>query len=601
MKVVRNLQETFGNKGRRKNSKTRKVRNPKETTMRIWSYMRYQKISLMLVIIFVYITTLLGLLGPYYIGVIIDEYIVPKDVGGTMRMCIFLIALYGITVILTWLQTFIMINVALKTIQKIRKDIFGKIQTLSLRFFEARLQGDLMSRVTNDIDNLNLALTQTIVQIISSAFIFIGVTIAMFLLNWILAIVTLLIVPIMFFVTKKLIAYSKINFTKRQKNLGELNGFVEEAITGADVTTLYGKENETVNKFNVINEQLRISFTKSDTCSAFFYPIMNFINNLGMGLIIGGGAIMVLHGITTVGAITAFINYSRQLFRPLSQFATLMNSFQAAIAGGERVFEIMDEVPEIQNKKDAIAIKKLQGNISFQNVSFGYVEGKEILKDVSFHANSGETIALVGPTGSGKTTIINLLARFYDTQKGKILVDGRDIKDFNINSLRNKIGMVLQETYLFAGTIMDNIRYGRLEANDEEVIAAAKAVSAHSFIKHLPYQYETKITSEGSNLSQGQKQLIAIARAILADADILILDEATANIDTRTELQIQAGLNKLMKGRTSFVIAHRLKTIEQANQILVIKDGKVFERGDHTSLMNKKGLYFLLSTNQFKI
>ncbi|HHQ2480898.1 TPA: ABC transporter ATP-binding protein [Bacillus cereus] len=598
---MRNLQETFGNKGRRKNSKTRKVRNPKETTMRIWSYMRYQKISLMLVIIFVYITTLLGLLGPYYIGVIIDEYIVPKDVGGTMRMCIFLIALYGITVILTWLQTFIMINVALKTIQKIRKDIFGKIQTLSLRFFEARLQGDLMSRVTNDIDNLNLALTQTIVQIISSAFIFIGVTIAMFLLNWILAIVTLLIVPIMFFVTKKLIAYSKINFTKRQKNLGELNGFVEEAITGADVTTLYGKENETVNKFNVINEQLRISFTKSDTCSAFFYPIMNFINNLGMGLIIGGGAIMVLHGITTVGAITAFINYSRQLFRPLSQFATLMNSFQAAIAGGERVFEIMDEVPEIQNKKDAIAIKKLQGNISFQNVSFGYVEGKEILKDVSFHANSGETIALVGPTGSGKTTIINLLARFYDTQKGKILVDGRDIKDFNINSLRNKIGMVLQETYLFAGTIMDNIRYGRLEANDEEVIAAAKAVSAHSFIKHLPYQYETKITSEGSNLSQGQKQLIAIARAILADADILILDEATANIDTRTELQIQAGLNKLMKGRTSFVIAHRLKTIEQANQILVIKDGKVFERGDHTSLMNKKGLYFLLSTNQFKI
>ncbi|TKI81059.1 ABC transporter ATP-binding protein, partial [Bacillus wiedmannii] len=376
-----------------------------------------------------------------------------------------------------------------------------------------------------------------------SALTFIGVTIAMFALDWILAIVTLITVPIMFFVTKKLVTYSGKNFAKRQRDLGELNGFIEESITGADVTTLYGKEKETVQNFNKINEQLRVSATKADTFSAFIFPSMNFINNLGMGLVIGTGSVMVLNGMTTVGVIAAFINYSRQFSRPLSQFATLMNTIQAAVAGGERVFEIMDEVPEIQNKKDACIVQNLQGHVALENVSFGYEENKTILKEVSLKAQPGETIALVGPTGSGKTTIINLLTRFYDIQQGQIHIDGKDIKDYDINSLRSKIGVVLQDTYLFAGTIMDNIRYGRLDASDDEVINAAKAASAHSFIKHLPNQYETKIASEGSNLSQGQKQLLAIARAILADADILILDEATSNIDTRTELQIQEGLN----------------------------------------------------------
>ena len=328
---------------------------------------------------------------------------------------------------------------------------------------------------------------------------------------------------------------------------------------------------------------------------------MNFINNLGMGLVIGTGSVMVLNGMTTVGVIAAFINYSRQFSRPLSQFATLMNTIQAAVAGGERVFEIMDEVPEIKNKKDAFVVQNLQGHVALENVSFGYEENKTILKEVSLKARPGETIALVGPTGSGKTTIINLLTRFYDIQQGQIHIDGKNIKEYDMNSLRSKIGVVLQDTYLFAGTIMDNIRYGRLDASDEEVINAAKAASAHSFIKHLPNQYETKIASEGSNLSQGQKQLLAIARAILADADILILDEATSNIDTRTELQIQEGLNNLMRGRTSFVIAHRLKTIEKADQILVIKDGSILEKGNHESLMEDRGFYFDLYTSQFKI
>ncbi|EEK45079.1 Multidrug resistance ABC transporter, ATP-binding and permease component [Bacillus cereus m1293] len=578
-----------------------KAKNTKGTVMRVWNYMGYQKAALTFVIFLVFATTLLGLLGPYLMGVIIDQYIVPKDLNGTARMCMLLIAIYGITVFLTWLQTFVMVNVALKTIQKIRQDIFEKIQTLSLRFFDVRSQGDLMSRVTNDIDNLNQALTQSVVQIISSALTFIGVTIAMFALDWILAIVTLITVPIMFFVTKKLVAYSGKNFAKRQKDLGELNGFIEEAITGADVTTLYGKEKETVQNFNKINEQLRVSATKADTFSAFIFPSMNFINNLGMGLVIGTGSVMALNGMTTVGVIAAFINYSRQFSRPLSQFATLMNTIQAAVAGGERVFEIMDEVPEIKNKKDAFVVQNLQGHVALENVSFGYEENKTILKEVSLKARPGETIALVGPTGSGKTTIINLLTRFYDIQQGQIHIDGKNIKEYDMNSLRSKIGVVLQDTYLFAGTIMDNIRYGRLDASDEEVINAAKAASAHSFIKHLPNQYETKIASEGSNLSQGQKQLLAIARAILADADILILDEATSNIDTRTELQIQEGLNNLMRGRTSFVIAHRLKTIEKADQILVIKDGSILEKGNHESLMEDRGFYFDLYTSQFKI
>lgn len=328
---------------------------------------------------------------------------------------------------------------------------------------------------------------------------------------------------------------------------------------------------------------------------------MNFINNLGMGLVIGTGSVMVLNGMTTVGVIAAFINYSRQFSRPLSQFATLMNTIQAAVAGGERVFEIMDEVPEIKNKKDAFVIQNLHGHVALENVSFGYEENKTILKEVSLKARPGETIALVGPTGSGKTTIINLLTRFYDVQQGQIYIDEKNIKEYDLNSLRSKIGVVLQDTYLFAGSIMDNIRYGRLDASDEEVINAAKAASAHSFIKHLPNQYETKIATEGSNLSQGQKQLLAIARAILADTDILILDEATSNIDTRTELQIQEGLNNLMRGRTSFVIAHRLKTIEKADQILVIKDGSILEKGNHESLMEDRGFYFDLYTSQFKI
>ncbi|WP_229722224.1 ABC transporter ATP-binding protein [Priestia taiwanensis] len=590
----------FGRVGR-PGAPAEKPKNAKETVKRIWQYMGRQRLPLVMAIVLVIITTLLSLFGPYMIGIIIDEHIIPRDVEGTIRMALILCAIYVVTALLSWLQTFIMVNVALRTIKTIRQDAFEKLHTLSVRFFDQRPHGELMSRVTNDIDSLNNALSQSVLQVISSLLTFVGVIIAMVSLNITLAAVSLFVVPLMVFATKRIIQHSSSSFVKRQRDLGELNGFVEEAINGAEISTLYSKEKDMVEKFRTINEELRQSSMRADTFSSFIPPTMNFLNNVGIGLVVGVGAFMVLNEWATVGIVAAFMNYSRQFARPLSQFAVLLNTIQSAVAGGERVFEILDEVPELKDKKGAIEVDMFKGEVEFNRVNFGYSEEKQILKNIHLHAKQGDTVALVGHTGSGKTTIINLLTRFYDVSNGEISIDGRNIKDYKIHNLRSKIGVVLQDTYLFSGTIMDNIRYGRLDATDEEVIAAAKTAWAHSFIKHLPDKYYTEIASEGTNLSQGQRQLIAISRAILANTDILILDEATSNIDTRTELHIQRGLNNLMKGKTSFVIAHRLKTIENADQILVIDGGEVIERGNHDTLMDSRGYYYGLYTSQFGI
>lgn len=578
-----------------------KAKDRKGTIKRIWRYMEKQKLAMIASIIFVILSTLLNLLVPYLIGVIIDQYIIPKDMNGTLRFLVLLAVVYSTASIFTWLQTFLMVRVSLQTIRILRQDLFGKFQTLSLRFFDKRTHGDLMSRVTNDIESLNNALSQSVIQIFSTLLMVSGVTIAMFLLNWVLAIVSLLVIPLIVFTTKKIIKYSSSNFIKRQRDLGELNGFIEEAISGNEVITLFGQEDKTFKKFDEVNERLRHSATAADTVSGFLGPINNFINNLGLALIIGVGALMTVHGFATVGVIAAFVTYSRQFFRPINQLSSLLNTFQSAIAGAERVFEIMDETPDMTDSENALKIKMLKGDVEFSNVGFSYETGKPILKNISFQAKAGEKIALVGPTGSGKTTIINLLMRFYDIQSGEIKIDGRSIKEYKISELRGKIGIVLQDTFLFSGTIMENIRYGRLNATDEEVIAAAKTASAHGFIKHLPERYETYITSGGSSLSQGQRQLLAIARAILADSDILILDEATSSIDTRTEIEIQQGLNQLSEGRTSFVIAHRLKTIENADRILVIHQGELIESGTHEELLQQKGFYSELYESQFQI
>ncbi|MFO1442467.1 ABC transporter ATP-binding protein [Bacillus sp. Bva_UNVM-123] len=578
-----------------------KARNPKGTMRRIWLFMGKQKAALIASVIFVILSTLLGLLGPYMIGMIIDEYIIPKNITGTLKFLAILTAVYIATALFTWLQTFMMVRVSLQTIRNLRQDLFNKFQTLSLKFFDKRTHGDLMSRVTNDIDSLNNALSQSVIQIFSAVLMISGVTIAMFSLNWVLAIVTLLVIPLMMYTTKKLITYSGSHFIKRQRDLGELNGFIEENISGNEVIKLFGKEEKMNRQFSDVNQRLRQSAMAADTVSGFLGPVNNFINNLGLGLVIAIGAVLTIHELATVGIIAAFVIYSRQFFRPINQLSNLLNMFQSAIAGAERVFEIMDETPDLQDKENAIAVHSFRGDVEFSHVSFRYEEGINILKNIHFQVKAGEKIALVGPTGSGKTTIINLLMRFYDVTAGELKVDGHDIRDYQLSGLRKKIGVVLQDTFLFSGTIMENIRYGRLEATDEEVINAAKMASAHQYIQHLPDGYHTQITSGGANLSQGQRQLLAIARAILANSDILILDEATSSIDTNTEIEIQKGIIRLTEGRTSFIIAHRLKTIENADRILVIQQGEIIESGTHQELLQEKGFYFDMYESQFNI
>jgi ATP-binding cassette, subfamily B, multidrug efflux pump len=577
-----------------------KAKDRKGTIKRIWLYMEKQKAALVASIIFVIISTLLSLLGPYMIGIIIDEYIIPRDISGSFKFLVFLTAVYSATALFTWLQSFMMVRVSIKTIRNLRQDLFDKFQTLSLRFFDKRTHGDLMSRVTNDIDSLNSALSQSIIQIFSSILMLLGVTIAMFSLNWVLAIVSLLVIPLIVFTTKKLITYSSSHFIKRQRDLGELNGFIEESISGNEVVTLFGKEGQMNQQFSEINERLRQSAMDADTVSGYLGPVNNFINNLGLCLIIAIGAVMTVQELASVGIIAAFVTYSRQFFRPIAQLSNLLNMIQSAIAGAERVFEIMDESSDLLDKENAIVVDSFEGKVEFSHVHFGYERDLPILKNIHFQVKSGEKIALVGPTGSGKTTIINLLMRFYDVTEGEIKLDGLDIRDYQISGLRKKVGVVLQDTFLFSGSIMENIRYGRLEATDEEVIKAAKMASAHQYIKHLPEGYHTSITSGGYNLSQGQRQLLAIARAILADSDILILDEATSSIDTNTEIEIQKGINTLTKGRTSFIIAHRLKTIENADRILVIHQGEIIESGTHQELLKSKGFYFNMYESQFK-
>lgn len=578
--------------GPRFNGPAEKAKNQKATLLRIWSYLKNQRIGIISSIFFVIVSSILSLIGPLFIGEIIDEHIFKLDIDGTIRMVLILAAIYIISALFTWLQTYVMIRVSQKTIQQLRQHLFEKFQSLPLSIFDKRQQGDLMSRMTNDVENLNAALSQSVIQIVSTILTVVGTGIAMFYLNWVLAIVTLLVIPIIVWSTKQIIKRSSKNFVMRQKDLGNLNGYIEETISNSNITTLFGKEMQTIEQFKKANEKLRTSALSADIASGFLGPVNNFINNLGIALVIGVGALMVVGNVgVSIGVIASFVTYTRQFFRPINQLSNLLNTFQSAIAGAERVFEILDEKNEVSDVPNAITKNQYDGDIEFRNIDFYYKKDKPVLKNISFRAKAGETIALVGPTGSGKTTIIQLLNRFYDAISGEILIDGNEIKQYKMENLRSHIGVVLQDTYLFSGTVRENIRYGKLDATDEEVERAAKIAYAHSFIKYLPQKYDTMLNSGGMNLSQGQRQLIAIARAIIEDPDILILDEATSSVDTMTEVQIQKGLNNLMQGRTSFVIAHRLKTIENADQILVIKDGAILEQGNHDKLMKNNSFY----------
>lgn len=583
-------QINFG-RGPRMGGPAEKAKNQKTTILRVWHYVRQQKIGLFLAIFFVIASTFLSLAGPYLIGHIVDDYIMKKQVAGAIRLGLVLACIFTVASIFTWLQTYVMIQVAMTTIRTLRQELFKKLQTLTLKFFDQRALGDLMSRVTNDIDNLNTALAQSVTQIVSSILTVIGVSIAMFSLSWQLAIVTLIIIPLIVYTTKQIVKRSSKNYAARQRDLGKLNGTIEEMITGAEVVTLFGKEQQAIETFRQQNNNLRNSAQRAEITSGLLGPINNFMNNLGLAVVIGTGAFLAVKGLVTIGIIAAFVTYTRQFFRPLNQLSNLLNTFQSAIAGAERVFEILDEPSEVADKQHAMERHHLQGDVVFQDVSFCYLPNQPILKHIHFHAKAGETIALVGPTGSGKTTIINLLTRFYDVDAGEILIDGHNIEDYKMATIRERVGVVLQDTYLFTGTIRENIRFGKLDATDAEVEEAAKIANAHNFIKYLPAQYDTAVHAGGANLSQGQRQLLAIARAILENADILILDEATSSVDTQTEVDIQKGLQHLMQGRTSFVIAHRLKTIENADQILVIQQGEIVEQGNHQQLMQQQSIY----------
>ncbi|MFW5992423.1 MAG: ABC transporter ATP-binding protein [Halanaerobiaceae bacterium] len=577
-----------------------KVKNPKKTITRLWQYLAEQKKEIIIVFVLVAVSTLGSLMGPFLMGKAIDLYIIQGDIPGLAKILLLMTAVYLLTAFFRWLQQYIMIGVSQKTLKNLRDRLFKKFQILSLKFFDKRTHGELMSRVTNDIENINVVMTQSVIQFIESILSISGILVIMVILNYQLTIITLLTIPVIIVFTKFMTKYTRKNFKKRQKNLGELNGNIEENITGQKVVKIYCQEEDTKKEFNDINEKFRLSAIKARIFANVLPPIMNLMNNINFALIAGLGGWLTINGLATVGTVAAFLNYIRRFNRPIRSMAGLYNNIQSALAGAERVFAVLDKQPELQDKPGAIPVDKIEGNVKFSGVTFGYEEDEKVLKNVNFETNRGEMVALVGPTGAGKTTIINLLTRFYDIDEGRISIDDRDIKDYKIQDLRARIGIVLQDTYLFSDTVRENIRYGRLDATDEEVERAAELANASHFIKHLPEGYDTRLKEEASNLSQGQRQLLSIARTILADPDILILDEATSSIDTRTEKHIQQAMKNLMKDRTSFVIAHRLSTIESADNILVIRDGEIIEKGSHQELLQQRGFYHNLYYSQFQ-
>jgi len=589
-----------GGPGRHLMSEQERAKNRHSTLLRIWGYLSRQKRALVGTVLLVAATAGLDLLGPYLMGKAIDEHILKGDLPGLARTALLMLSIYPISSLTTWLQTYVMSAASQRTVRDMRNDLFARVQTLSLRFFDQRTHGELMSRLANDVENISNVLTESVTQLISGVLSVIGVAVMMFLINARLAVVSLVTIPMMMFLSRWIARRTRRGFREQQKALGELNGIIEETITGQRVVKAYTREQVSVEQFDAANGKLRRASTYAQIFAGMTGPIANFVNNVGFAIIAGAGGWMAVQGLATVGAIASFVNYARQFSRPLNQIASLYNSIQSAIAGAERVFEIIDQMPELQDAPNAQPLTRIQGDVVFDEVCFGYKEGVPVLKQVNLHAEPGQTIALVGPTGAGKTTIVNLLTRFYDIDSGSIHIDGLDIRQVQKDDLRRKLGIVLQDTFLFSSTVMENIRYGRLDATDKEVAAAARLANADQFIHRLPEGYDTPLSERGSNLSQGQRQLVAIARAVLADPSVLILDEATSSVDTRTEKNIQEAMLRLMKGRTSFVIAHRLSTIRDADVILVIDDGEIIERGAHRALLEEKGFYHNLYMSQFK-
>ncbi len=572
--------------------KTERAEHWRSTLMHIWKLVDEHRLLLITVLALVFVSSALALLGPYLIGYIIDEFIVPQSFGGMGTVIFWLIAVYTGHSIALYLQNYWMIGIAQQVIYRMRTRLFEHLQRLPVSFFDKRQHGELMSRMTNDIENVSTTLNSTFIQVFSSILTLTGTIIVMLWLSPLLTALTLVIIPLMYVAMQWITKRTGRLYKEQQQAIGELNGLIEESISGQKIVKAFSQEPRVMEEFLVKNENLRRTGFWAWTYSGFIPKVMNFLNNGSFAIVAGAGGILALNGSISIGVIVIFTEYARQFTRPLNDLANQFNTVLSAIAGAERVFSIMGEDEE-QDDVDLNADKKLQGLVEFDNVSFKYEGAEEdwTIRNVSFSVGVGQTAALVGATGAGKTTIMQLLARFYDAAEGQIRLDGTPIEKMPRETLRKQIAFVLQDSFLFEETVRENIRYGRLNATDEEVIEAAKKSNAHDFIVALPEGYDTVLKGDGSMISQGQKQLLSIARALIADPVILLLDEATSSIDTVTELKIQEALERLMAGRTSFVIAHRLNTVRQADVVMVMEMGELVESGKQQDLIEKGGLY----------
>ena len=587
-----------------------KARDFKGSMAKLIRYMSKYKIRFVIMFVFAIAGTVFNIVGPKILGKATTELFngLVAKIGGTggidftkiAQILLFTLGLYVCSSIFSFIQGFIMTGISNDVTYSLRKDISKKINRLPLKYYESRTTGEILSRVTNDVDTLQNGLNQSVTQLITSVTTLIGVFIMMLSINVWMTLAALVILPVSMGIIGGVMGKSQGFFRSQQKYLGEVNGQIEEVYGGHNVVKVFNKEKDVVEEFEKVNKELYNSAWKSQFFSGIMMPIMQFVGNLGYVIVAILGGFMVIKNAIEVGDIQSFFQYIRNFTQPIQQIAQVTNMLQSAAAASERVFEFLEENEEDQKAEHPVSTDGLKGNVEFRHVQFGYDPEQVIIHDFSAKVKDGQKIAIVGPTGAGKTTMVKLLMRYYDVNKGSILIDGHDVRDFNRGELREMFGMVLQDTWLFSGTIMENIRYGRLDATDEEVIAAAKAAHVHKFIMQQPGGYRMVLNEETSNISQGQKQLLTIARAILADNRILILDEATSSVDTRTEIQIQKAMDALMEGRTSFVIAHRLSTIRDADLILVMKDGDIIEQGNHEELMKKGGFYADLYNSQFE-
>ena len=597
--------------GPRRGQTTERAKDFKKTTKKlIKSYLAKYKIPIIIVMIFAIGSTIFTIVGPKILGNATTEIfngLVSKLSGGTGidfgkvgQIALTLLGLYVISALFSFVQRFLMTNVAQKITYKIRNDIAIKINKLPMKYFDKKTHGEVLSIITNDIDTLSMNLNQSITEIITSICTIIGILIMMFSISWQMTLISLVILPIAGILVTFIVKKSQKYFTRQQDYLGHVNGQVEEIYGGLNIVKVFNAEEKVTKDFEKANEELYHSGWKSQFLSGLMHPVMNFISNVGYVAVAVAGGYLAINGTITVGNIQSFIQYNKQFTQPINQLAQISNMLQAMMAAAERIFEFLEEPEEVVTAKGNIDTSKLKGNVEFKHVKFGYDPERTIIKDFNASVHEGQKIAIVGPTGAGKTTMVKLLMRFYDVTDGEIDVDGHNVKDFDRGELRKMFGMVLQDTWLFGGTVKENIKYSKEDATDTEVVEAAKAAHVHHFIKTLPNGYNSMINEESTNISAGQKQLLTIARVILADPKILILDEATSSIDTRTEIQIQSAMDNLMKGRTSFIIAHRLSTIKNADLILVMNHGDIVEQGTHEELLAKNGFYADLYNSQFE-